>query len=163
MRTFPIPSDSEYQPQANILTVDDDPDIGMALTDLLEGEGYGVKVVTTGREALDTTQRQHFDAVLLDVGLPDLNGMDVLHRMVKRDPQLPVILLTVYNASDLKIDPHNLRGAFAYLTKPFNREKLKATIDRAIGGKGLVTHAGSPPPDPDLHRPTTPYGCGSLP
>ena len=163
MRTFPTPSDSEYQPQANILTVDDDPDIGMALTDLLEGEGYGVKVVTTGREALDTTKCQHFDAVLLDVGLPDFNGMDVLHRMVKHDPQLPVILLTVYSPSDLNIDPHNLPGAFAYLTKPFNRETLKATIDRAIGGKGLATRAGSPPPDPDLHRPTTPYGVGSLP
>ena len=163
MRTFPIPGDSVPHIQANILTVDDDPDIGMALTDLLEGEGYGVKVVTTGREALDTTQRQHFDAVLLDVGLPDFNGMDVLHRMVKHDPQLPVILLTVYSTFDLKIDPHNLPGAFAYLTKPFNRESLKATISRAIGGKGLAAHVGSPPPDPDLHRPTTPYGGGSLP
>ena len=163
MRTFPIPSDSEYQPQANILTVDDDPDIGMALTDLLEGEGYGVKVVTTGKEALDTTECQHFDAVILDVGLPDLDGIEVLHGIVKRNPQLPVILLTVYSPTDLKIDPHNLPGAFAYLTKPFNRETLKATIDRAIGGKGLATHAGSPPPDPDLHRPTTPYGGGSIP
>jgi len=156
MRTFPIPSDSEYQPQANILTVDDDPDIGMALTDLLEGEGYGVKVVTTGREALDTTKCQHFDAVLLDVGLPDFNGMDVLHRMVKHDPQLPVILLTVYSPSDLNIDPHNLPGAFAYLTKPFNRESLKATINRAIGGKSLATHDESPPLNPDLDRPTIP-------
>jgi len=156
VRTFPISADSVPHAQANILTVDDDPDIGMALTDLLEGEGYGVKVVTTGREALDTTKCQHFDAVLLDVGLPDLDGMDVLHRMVKHDPQLPVILLTVYSASDLKIDPHNLLGAFAYLTKPFNRESLKATINRAIGGKSLATHDQSPPLNPDLDRPTIP-------
>ncbi len=116
---------------AHILTVDDDQDIGIALKDLLEGEGYHVEMAETGREALQWVQNHQFDAVLLDVGLPDLDGLSVLRKMVDGNPHLPVILLTAFTSLEKSADPLDLCKAFAYLTKPYDKDRLKATLHRA--------------------------------
>ena len=86
-------SNSDTSP-ANILSVDDDPDISIALVDLLKHEGYSVESASTGAEALDRVKAQHFDAVLLDIRLPDLDGWSVLQHLMELDPSLPVILHT---------------------------------------------------------------------
>lgn len=124
----------------SILVVDDDPDIGIALTDLLHGEGYDVQVVETGLEAILRAKQHHFGAVILDIGLPDVQGQEVLKALVKLDPQLPIIILTAHGGIDKKISFLS-QGAFFYLTKPYNREELKATLHRVVGVKDLAVKA----------------------
>lgn len=123
---------------SEILTVDDDPDHGMILTDLLEREGYQVEIAQTGTEALHRVKSHHFDAVILDVELPDLDGIMVLQDIVECDEKVPVILLTAFDSLERTVGPLDLQEAFACLTKPYNREELKATIRRAIGVKSLA-------------------------
>lgn len=121
-----------------ILTVDDEPDIGLALTDFLNQEGYAVTVVGTGQAALDLTEHHKFQAVILDLGLPDCDGLDVLTQMLNRDPGLPIIILTAYSPLERYTGKVEGSPAFAYLSKPFDRKKLKDTIRRAIQNHLLV-------------------------
>ena len=115
-----------------ILTVDDDPDIGIALTDLLKQEGYAVTVVETGHAALELSEHHQYQAVILDLGLPDCDGSVVLTQMLDRDPGLPIIILTAYSPLERYSDKGELSHAFAYLSKPFDRKELKSTLRRAI-------------------------------
>jgi len=124
-------SNSDTSP-ANILSVDDDPDISIALVDLLKHEGYSVESASTGAEALDRVKAQHFDAVLLDIRLPDLDGWSVLQHLMELDPSLPVILHTAQMVMEAPEQNPKSHHAFAYLTKPFNRQELKATLRRAV-------------------------------
>jgi DNA-binding NtrC family response regulator len=124
-----IPANFDTIP-ANILTVDDDPDISIALLDLLEHEGYSVELASTGTEALNRAKPQHFDAVLLDIRLPDLGS--VLQHLSELNPSLPVILHTAQMTMDTPGQNPKSNHAFAYLTKPFNRQELKATLRRAV-------------------------------
>ena len=84
----------------SILIVDDDPDIGFTLQELLEHDGYKVEFVGTGTEALSQTQDRHYNAVILDLGLPDLDGLSVLESLQRMDPTLPVIILTAFTNSE---------------------------------------------------------------
>lgn len=122
---------------ASILVVDDDLDIRAALSDLLGAEGYAVQSAGTGAEALALAERQPFSAVLLDIGLPDLDGMAVLKRLVESHPTLPVIILTAFTHSAQTIETLS-KGAFAYLTKPYNRDELKMVLRRAVGVQALA-------------------------
>ena len=134
-------SESLPSPQTAILVVDDDPDIGMALSDLLGVQGHQVEVVGTGHEALTRIKRHHFDTVLLDIGLPDTDGLAVLSAMVQLKPHLPIIILTAYTSLERSVGPLDSHGAFAYFTKPYNREVLTATIRKAVGQSVLVHRA----------------------
>ena len=124
--------------KADILIVDDDPDIAQALLDFLEHDGYRVDLAGTGSEALARSREQSYSAVILDLGLPDLDGLVVLRKLLDQDPKLPVIVLTAYTTSE-KTSGAVAQGAFALLTKPYNREQLRGTLSRAIGVKVLTT------------------------
>lgn len=115
----------------SILIVDDDPDILTALHDLLEHDGFLVTEVATCRDALEQVTTADFVAVLLDIGLPDGDGLTLLEIIQRVAPSLPVIVLTaftsqVYRAKSLS------RGAFSCLTKPYHRDELRAVLRRAI-------------------------------
>lgn len=116
----------------SVLIVDDEPDICRALSDLLEHEGYHVATAARGEEAIDKVRQRPFSAVLLDLGLPDLDGTAVLRAMTEIYPNLPVIILTAY-ATEEKAVALLQQGAFAFLSKPYNKEQLKATLVRAVG------------------------------
>jgi PAS domain S-box-containing protein len=123
-----------------ILLVDDDPDITEALSDLLEHEGYHVHLAVDGGKALEKAKQHHYSAVILDLGLPDMDGLEVLRSMLEIDAKLPIIVLTAYTTADKTIGALS-QGAFAFLTKPYNRDQLKATLSRAVGVKALATRA----------------------
>jgi PAS domain S-box-containing protein len=131
---------SDRAAAASILIVDDDPDIGQGLHDLLEHEGYRVRVTTTGRDALAAAQALHFDAVLLDLGLPDVDGLTVLKELHQLDAKVPVVILTAFTATERTVGSL-AHGAFAYLTKPYNRDELRATLRRAVGVRALAVRA----------------------
>ncbi len=120
-----------------ILTVDDDPDIGIALTDFLKQEGYAVTMVETGHAAIEVCEHHQFQAVILDLGLPDCDGLEVLTHMLNHDPGLPIIILTAYSSLERYTPKAEQIRAFAYLLKPFNRKELKKTIRRAIQTRPL--------------------------
>jgi PAS domain S-box-containing protein len=123
--------------KADILVVDDDPDISQALSDFLEHDGYRVHLAETGWAALACSKQRPYSAVILDLGLPDMDGMAVLKKLQEHDPKLPVIILTAFTASERTAGAIS-QGAFALLTKPYNREQLRGTLGRAIGVKALA-------------------------
>ncbi len=111
----------------SILVVEDDPDIAMALQDLLEFEGYQVDCAQTCRQAFSSIEQHAYDAVLLDLGLPDGDGCSILEKLQVSNPSLPVIVLTASNRN-----LGSLR-AYAHLTKPWEREELCGILRHAIG------------------------------
>lgn len=123
-----------------ILIIDDEYDICIALQDLLTANGYDVHLAHTGQEGISTAQQYRLDAVILDLGLPDQDGMEVLQILNRLDPHLPVIVLTAFAKSEKAVDSLN-RGSFAYLMKPYNRDELKAILARAVGMRALTTKA----------------------
>ena len=122
---------------SSILIVDDEPDICLALEDLLRHDGYTVRSVMTGREALHEAEHSRFGAVILDLGLPDLSGFAILRGLEEFDPLLPVIVLTA-SVQDSDTVESLRRGAFAYVTKPYNRDELKITLRQAVDARRLV-------------------------
>ena len=121
----------------SVLVVEDNPDITIGLQDLLQHDGYDVTVVGTCAGAIAAVSQQRFNAILLDLGLPDGDGLDVLKDVQRRDPSLPVIIVTAHIAQERTVGSLD-KGAFAYLTKPYNREELRQTLRRAIGVKELA-------------------------
>ncbi len=115
-----------------ILLVDDDPDILTALRDLLEHDGFLVTGVSTCRDALAQVKTVEFAAALLDIGLPDGDGLSVLETIQTLAPSLPVIILTAFTSQDYRAMSLS-KGAFSYLTKPYNRDELRAVLCRAVG------------------------------
>jgi len=121
----------------SILLVDDEPDIVLTLQDLLEGEGYQVDIATTGGDALKRVNASRYDAVLLDIRLPDIDGLLVLERMGTVDPGLPVIILTSCTTLDSVTGPLEQLGAFDFLHKPINRSEIKTAIRHALKAQRL--------------------------
>jgi CheY-like chemotaxis protein len=111
----------------SILVVEDDPDIAMALQDLLEFEGFHVDCAQTCRQAFSSIEQNTYHAVLLDLGLPDGDGCSILEKLQASHPSLPVIVLTASNR-----DLGSLH-AYARLTKPWEREELCRILRHAIG------------------------------
>lgn len=125
---------------APILVIDDDPDIRESLGDMLSHEGYQVQTAQTGSTALQLVKTEHYAAALLDIQLPDIDGLSVLKVMMELDPDLPIIIVTG-NATMENTVGSLTKGAFAYLTKPYNSQELKAVVRRAVSMKGLVVRA----------------------
>ena len=124
-----------------ILVVDDETDICMALSDLLGNEGFQVEAVETGNEALRRVSPTHpYSAVILDLGLPDLDGLIVLQRMHGQDETLPVIILTAHGDQKEKIASLQ-HQAFAHLIKPYDRQEVIEMVHRAVAVKNLTRKA----------------------
>ncbi|PJA78315.1 MAG: hypothetical protein CO149_04715 [Nitrospirae bacterium CG_4_9_14_3_um_filter_51_5] len=128
-----------------ILLVDDDADILLALSDYLRQEGFEVEPVETGTAALQKSATSSYDVVLLDIGLPDRDGLEVLNELSHMHPHLPVILLTAFTSLRTTANPDILDKAFAYLTKPYQRQEVTSAIHRACLAQ-QVTIEGLPGP-----------------
>lgn len=111
---------------AKVLLVEDEEKIARFTQLELEHEGYQVTVCHDGRQGLATALEGEFDLCLLDIMLPQLNGMEVLRRL-RRESNLPVIMLTARDAVMDKVNGLDL-GADDYITKPFSIEELLARI-----------------------------------
>jgi len=113
-----------------ILLVEDEPNIVMGLQDALEFEGYDVIAAPTGREGVSLANLRKPDVVLLDLMLPDINGYQVCEEIRRRNPFMPIIMLTARSQETDKIRGLDV-GADDYVTKPFSVAELTARI-RAI-------------------------------
>ena len=119
-----------------ILVVDDDPEVRTATRDFLSSKGYEVVVAEGGREALRLLDASPPDVVLLDVAMPDMDGMETLKRIVAAHPTMPVIMVTA-NA-DIEITSKVLQlGAADYVPKPFDLDYLDQAISIQLSaGRG---------------------------
>ncbi len=110
-----------------ILLVEDDDDLAVGLKTALQNEGFAVNRVALGRDALGAVAAAVPDIVILDIGLPDIDGLTVLQRIRKTLPDLPVIILTARATLDDKVAGLDC-GADDYLAKPFETEELLARL-----------------------------------
>jgi two-component system, OmpR family, KDP operon response regulator KdpE len=114
----------------NVLAVDDDEQILRALRTSLRGRGYDVRTASNGETALDILRDEKVDVVLLDLGLPGIDGHEVI-RQARAWRDVPIIVLTVRDSQEHKVAALDA-GADDYVTKPFAIEELLARI-RAVG------------------------------
>jgi len=110
-----------------ILVVDDDESIRNSLAAILRDEGYEVDVASNGREALQKSEETIYNLALIDIKLPDMEGIDILIRMKDTVPKVRKIMMTGFPSVQNAIEAVN-RKADAYLLKPVEVEKLLGTI-----------------------------------
>lgn len=113
--------------KAHILVVDDDPHITNLLRRILAYEGYSVGIAASGNEALTRTLEHPPDLVVLDILLPGLDGLEVVHRLRTAGDQVPILMLTARDAVPDRVKGFET-GADDYLVKPFAHEELLARI-----------------------------------
>lgn len=113
-----------------ILLIEDDPNITDFMEVVLEQERYQLTVASTGMEALTAFQAASFDLVLLDLGLPDIDGIDLL-KILRKRMALPIIIISARNNENEKVKALDL-GADDYVTKPFGTNELMARIRTAL-------------------------------
>jgi two-component system, OmpR family, response regulator len=122
-----------------ILVVEDDPLLAESLLRALQQQGYGVGHARRGHDA-DRLLRDHrFDLLLLDIGLPDFDGFEILRRLRARADEMPVLVVTAREAVDERVHGLDL-GADDYLTKPFSRNR------RSRRGSSPATWSSKAPP-----------------
>lgn len=127
-----------------VLVVDDDETIRRTLRINLRARGYEVEEVATGRDALATLDDAPADLVILDLGLPGLDGVEVLRRLRARS-RVPVVVLSARQQSDDKVEALD-EGADDYVTKPFGMDELMARVRSALrrGGGDADALGGIP-------------------
>ncbi len=130
----------EASPRASILIVDDDPHTRLMLSVALQPEPYRLDPVGSGTEAIERVRCSAYSAALLDVRLPDLDGLAVLTRLHESDPKLPVVLLSGQTTVETLMGALS-KGAFAYVSKPYDLEELKGTLRRAVDARALAAKA----------------------
>ena len=120
-----------------VLVIDDEPVVRDGCRMVLMKEGHEVAICETGREGLIAAQKGQYDIVILDLKLPDIDGMEILATIMKEKPQTSVIIITGYSTVQNAIQAMKL-GAFDYLAKPFSDDELVLSVERALEKKHLV-------------------------
>ncbi|MGD0978930.1 MAG: response regulator [Candidatus Bathyarchaeia archaeon] len=116
---------------ARILIVDDDENIRKVLMAILEDKGYNMEAVGTAREAIKKTDKKFYNLALIDIRLPDMEGIDLLMKIRDTTPRMRKIIITGYPTLQNAVDAVN-RGADAYITKPFDVERVLSTISEQL-------------------------------
>src|ERR1700757_1361273 len=115
----------------SVLIIDDEAEIRESLQTLLEMEGYEVETAATGQQGLNRIGQRSFDLILLDLALPDRNGMEILADMQAQDPGLSVIMITAYGTVENAVKAMQ-SGAANFIQKPWDNEKLLADVRAAV-------------------------------
>jgi DNA-binding NtrC family response regulator len=115
-----------------VLVVDDEETIRTYLAEFLSSSGYQVRTASAGAQALEMLANGSFDAVLLDVMMPELSGLDVLKRYRESGGTAPVVVLSALSGADDAVRAMKL-GATDYLSKPFDNDELAAALGRVLG------------------------------
>ncbi len=131
LATMPRHSVGESASAGSVLIIDDEAAIRESLETLLEMEGYSVQSAATADEGLTRIGSRPYDLVLLDLALPDRNGIDLLAELHVHDPQLAVIMITAYGTVENAVKAMRA-GATNFVQKPWDNEKLLADIRTAV-------------------------------
>jgi two-component system response regulator MprA len=139
-----------------VLVVDDEPAVRRALERALKLDSYDVELAADGEEALDRLVQSEIDAVILDIGMPRLDGLEVCRRMRTAGDRTPVLMLTAREAIDDRVEGLDV-GADDYLVKPFALRELQARLRALLrragdGAGGDVLRYGDLVLDPVAHE-----------
>jgi DNA-binding NtrC family response regulator len=122
---------SEVTRPARVLVVDDDADTRSALADLLRDLGHHVEAEPGAEAALERVGRADFDAVLSDLRMEGMDGLELCQRLLRDGPRLPVVVMTAFD--DVRSALGALKaGAFDFITKPFDVDELTTALNRAV-------------------------------
>ncbi|MBU0547406.1 MAG: diguanylate cyclase [Candidatus Omnitrophica bacterium] len=125
----------------NILVVEDDEGTFKAIKDGLINPEYKLHRVTTGQEAINLAKEGYFVAIIAEIQIGDMNGIELVRRLKKIDQRINIIALTTYTFVNLAVDAMK-EGVYAYLMKPMNTEELNLVLRRAIENTFLLIQAG---------------------
>ncbi len=114
-----------------ILIVDDEEDLTLGYSRCLSKVGYEVKTASSGEDAIDILKKEIFDLVLLDIRLPQMDGMEVLSKALEIDPDLVIIMITAHGSVQSAVDAMRL-GAYDYLMKGFDHDELRVVVNKAL-------------------------------
>ncbi len=114
-----------------ILLIDDDDSLRRVMEFSLTEAGHTVQTAASGEDGLRLFEKGTFDAVITDITMPGMSGMEVLAKVRQRVPTIPVIVITAYGTIESAVEAMK-QGAFDYITKPFNRDELRLTLEKAI-------------------------------
>jgi len=120
-----------------VLVVDDEESVRNLLQRVLTEAGYNVVTAANGQEALDKVTELNIQAVLLDIKMPGMSGIEVLRQLASGRPDICVIMATAVGDVQTAVEAMKL-GAFDYITKPFNRDDVVLTVQRAIEKRSLL-------------------------
>ena len=123
--------------QKTILVADDDASIRSLLKQLLADEGFAVIEASTGVEVVDKVKESSPDLVIMDVRMPELDGIEALSRVKATNPKTAVLIMTAFGSSNAAIRAMEL-GAFDYITKPFELDKISLTVKRVLEYQDLT-------------------------
>ncbi len=123
-----------------ILVVDDEPTMADGLRLVLESEGYAVLTAGTAARALETAAAQAFHLAVVDLVLPDGDGLGLLRELKRRDPGLEVIVITAHGSIPKAVEAIK-EGAFYFVAKPFDPEEITALVGKALERRSLVAEA----------------------
>jgi two-component system nitrogen regulation response regulator GlnG len=123
-----------------LLVVDDEPNVRYSLEKGLRSDTLEVRTAATARDGIAQVRQRSPDAVILDVRLPDLPGLDAFDQIRRLDPRLPVIIITAFATTETAIEAMK-RGAFDYLLKPLDLHQLRDVVARAVELRDVVARA----------------------
>jgi len=130
-KNFGSTNGRRVQQASRVMIVDDEESVRITTAAILEQEGYEVSTAESGREALALAARAHYDLVLTDLRMDDMDGMTLLHELQARHPNTVTVVLTGYASIESSIDALR-QGVYDYLIKPCMVEDLKRTVRRAL-------------------------------
>lgn len=122
---------------ARILVVDDEMAMCLGLGEILNSAGYEVYTTTSGKDALEKIKTETYDAVLTDLKMPDVDGMEVLEKVKKISPETAVIVLTAYATVVSAVEAIK-KGAYDYISKPFKIDEVRNVVNKALEQKSLA-------------------------
>ncbi len=137
-----------------VLVVDDEHAHRYMLRSMLEGWNWTVEEAADGAIAVDAVMERPFDAILMDVRMAKMDGMEALKKIHAYNPAIPVVIMTAYSSVDSAVEAIK-NGAHDYLTKPLDFDRLRLTMDRALEHRQVVEKKGATlesPPDPGHYK-----------
>lgn len=133
--------------QCQILVVDDEPNLRRVLSAQLARDGYEVLTAEDGADGLELLREHHVDLVITDLKMPKIDGMELLRRALKMDPDLPVVMITAHGTVDTAVEALKT-GAFDYITKPFDQAEVRTIVRKALATREFADRDAS-------HEPTS--------
>lgn len=115
----------------NIMVIDDEPIVGKRLKQALEKDGYGVEAFTSGTEAMKRFEEKHFDIVVTDVRMDEIDGIEILNLVLEKASRTKVIIITGYATIEMAREAL-AKGAFDFIAKPFKPNELREVLESAV-------------------------------
>jgi len=127
--------------RGHILVVDDDKDFSEMLFSYMESLGYQASLAIDGATAMDLIDRYGFQTILLDLGLPDMDGMDVLRQLQKQNCRAPIIVITGSGTIENAVAAIKA-GAYDFIAKPLDFKVFEVVVERALAHNQLLRQSG---------------------